>query len=508
MALLLATLNNRRRQTFSTLCVNQQAIVPVQGSMMDIQLDTGNAFEIVDPADLEEDQYLFISTPVVPTLLDDATFRATLHFCIVVVTEAQPTCATTQVVYFTVGNPIMEDLTISIATKITINHPTNFLVLTSDSIDLFVAEREAFDKIIAQRNLAAQELPPAAGLPAAGQPRSGHASTSQVHLTTTLSSIRFLYSHSIITKFVPGTLENGPLMAGAFSQPLMLAHGKASIDKKGVCSDEKIPNLSLKKIENLMLCNFNTQSDGFSLTDFVDPTYLATFPRKEKIQVIGRYLVAFAVENFGQRFATVLTSMFGDLRPVFDFASCFTLPLLLEPIHRKLFSLRLFPIAAHTASCPPATDLDSHITRELQAYLRISRRDDEIEYILMNHRSPSAGGGGDDRPSRSIDTSVGASVGPSRRRKRKETHDTSDSSSNSSDEDTERQPAQTTRRWFLDNPIPGASICWDWACQHGDCAFSPVCARRQTHPHEFPRGTSTSKIAEFISWLDQRPRNV
>ena len=480
MALLLAALNNRRRQTLTTLCVNQQAIVPVQGNMMAIQLDTGNAFEIVDPADLEEDQYLFISTPVAPILLDDATFRATLHFCIVVVTEAQPTCATTQVVYFTDNNPIMLDLTISIATKITIDHPTNFLVLTSDSIDLFVAEREAFEKVIAQRNLSVLRLPAGVGPPAVGQPRPDHASTSQVHLSTTLSSIRFLYSHTIITKFVPGTLEDGPLLAGAFSQPLMLAHGKASIDKKGVCSDEKIPNLSLKKIENLMLCNFNTQSDGFSLTDFVDPTYLATFPRKEKIQVIGRYFVDFAVENFGQRFATVLISMFGDLRPLFDFANCFTLTSLLEPIHRKLFSLRLFPFAAHIASCPLTTDLDLHITQELKAYLHISRRDDEIEYILMNHRSSST------------DHSVIATVGD--KRPRQQLEDKSEKHS-------------TYSRWLALSPLPDCNICWRYVQQNTPCSNKLVCKSTPKRSHAFPQGTSQADKKSFTTWLAKKPES-
>ena len=466
-----AALSNLRRQQITLHCTNQQDIDPDDLGLMAIGLQGDTAFIMKNRDDLDDEDILFIKTPTPENFQDTTSFEDEVDFSLFIVLEKQPKSATLGHIYSSDANQVSTDLQLQLGTVLTINLATHHLILSRDATEIFQAEILAYEQFILHRNQEAQKTTGLGQSAGGGPPHAVHHGSA----------------HASTIQFIPGTIRDGPLSAAAFSQPLMLAHGKDSIDKKGVCSHEKIPHLSLKKIENLMLCNFNTQPDGFSLTDFVDPKYLDTFPRQEKIQVIGRFFVEFAAVNFSQLFANSLASMFISLRPVFDFAECFTLTLLLEPIHRKLFNLRLFPIVAHTASCPLGTDLNLHIARQLDAYLHINRRDEEIEYILANHnRSSSAGGGG---LSATVDAS---SVGNKRIREPKVT-------------DSSKQSEYS--RWFARSPLPDCKICWHSVLQTEPCANTPTCKNKPKRSHTFPLGTTLQEKKAFVAWLEKKPES-
>ena len=264
MALLLRTaLNTLRRQQLTAYARNQETILPAHGDNMVIGLDVGDAFERTPVDDVDDDQYLFFSTPLVPLQLDLNAFRQQEHYLIFYVKEQNipNTNTTVQFICASDGNPLVLAFQLDIGTSITIDFPTHHLVLSADSVNLFDAEIKEFDKIVALKNRAISQAQ-AGQLLGAGQAAGGghifqHAPTSsQQHQFAKLSEISDLFTPQSLRKCFPGTATTDPVTASAFSMSAAVTHLKAAAHKTGLRTHDKIPDLSTLKWESFVQQNF------------------------------------------------------------------------------------------------------------------------------------------------------------------------------------------------------------------------------------------------------------
>ena len=453
---------------------------------MDIGFDGSTAMILKQADDLDDNDYMIVFTPTVAILQTVQTITHAVQFMIFLVLEKQPTSATVTHVYSSDGNQVTVDLQLVIGTNFTVDHAIAHHILSRDATDLLDAEIKEYEKIVLLRNRAFQvDLGIAGGGAPAGvgiQHSSQHSSNAQQLDHSIAKQISGIFELPKFNKFYPDIQPGGQHTAAHFQFPAMETAARKAIDTAGEMSSEKFPTISPAKLKDLALWRF----DQFSLLDLLPKDH--SLSSAESIQKPFRLLAKFARHYVGHLWSLGLTFFMDTILHLSQYSAQlnFDSTIFLDIIHKRLFNVsRSFDIAHVTACCPVGTAVDLFLVQELQEAFTITTRDDNILFILFNPPHLSTGGG-----------SV-SSVGNKRQREPKHLKSDTDSDSTATNVDH--------RHWLRKNPIPGASICWDWVRQKGSCGNSPTCHRWKPQQHRFPAGTQASTREEFSTWLDEKP---